>query len=210
MPELTITNADIMSSSFDPHTDDDGMDWKDRRVIMVSLFLPWTIAPSNQTIQVRPTDKSSTMKLLSLQERKQVESFHRRQSFVSTVSSLSTTVALSKQEQEMQSWANAANSSGLMTESSALPSISKSSKDNGPDVMLSGTGNVGLYNALSAVDNMNRLWLGTVGNCLSTVASDQRIVEQKLEVFNAVPVFIPKDEMDGHYDRICKQVLHVS
>ncbi|RKO97805.1 hypothetical protein CXG81DRAFT_13846, partial [Caulochytrium protostelioides] len=72
-------------------------------------------------------------------------------------------------------------------------------------------GNIGLQNAVNAVRHRvgQRLWVGSLGTSTAGLASNvcDRIAKKLQRDFSCVPVYLADDEMDGHYNQFCKQVL---
>ncbi|OAD69655.1 glycosyltransferase family 20 protein, partial [Phycomyces blakesleeanus NRRL 1555(-)] len=73
------------------------------------------------------------------------------------------------------------------------------------------TGNIGLQNAIQAtrhrIDKL--LWVGTLAMSTDSLSADQRqeITKTLMDDHNCCPVMPTDAEIEGHYDRYCKQVL---
>jgi trehalose-6-phosphate synthase len=71
-------------------------------------------------------------------------------------------------------------------------------------------GNPGLYNAVGSLkETMGpTIWIGTVGTSTDHLSTnDKEVLERRLmREHNCSPVFLTKEELDGHYHRFCKQV----
>ncbi|TPX57884.1 hypothetical protein SpCBS45565_g08129 [Spizellomyces sp. 'palustris'] len=75
----------------------------------------------------------------------------------------------------------------------------------------SGLGNIGLQNALKSMQRRmaDPLWIGSLGVSTKDWSDDTRTsVRCKLRnEFSSIPVFLADDEVEGHYNQFCKQVL---
>ncbi|KAI8901069.1 glycosyltransferase family 20-domain-containing protein [Globomyces pollinis-pini] len=75
----------------------------------------------------------------------------------------------------------------------------------------SNTGNPGLYNAVKSMENRmaEPFWIGTLGSNTDELDDIQkRQLENKLTFnHNCYPVYVTQDEVEGHYNQFCKQVL---
>jgi trehalose-6-phosphate synthase len=74
------------------------------------------------------------------------------------------------------------------------------------------SGNPGLYNAVASVKNeigKKTLWIGTVGGPTDHLSeSDRNILSERLVLnHQCLPIFVEKEEFDGHYHNFCKQTL---
>jgi trehalose-6-phosphate synthase len=72
-------------------------------------------------------------------------------------------------------------------------------------------GNIGLQNAVQSFSKkeLNRKWVGILGGISTQDWSDslRTTVEKSLLVHDQIPVFLQDNELDGHYNKFCKQIL---
>ncbi|KAI8925405.1 glycosyltransferase family 20-domain-containing protein [Entophlyctis helioformis] len=200
--------------------------WRERRLLVVSLFLPVTIglgqhasAAAADLLQVSSSSQSpstasagtgagtathpastsgasgaaaSAASVTAASD----DYATRRLSFVSAVTALSSQAAIKAKRLQME-------------RSRGRPSRAIDMLD--PPIEPSKAGNIGLQNAVHAVKGcaQNRLWIGTVGTPTDDLTPDkQAALKSKLRaVHSSVPVFVRHDELDGHYNVFCKQVL---
>ncbi|KAJ3285064.1 hypothetical protein HK104_009660 [Borealophlyctis nickersoniae] len=157
------------------------------RVIVASLFLPVTVTfdpPSGPSPTPRTLERR---KSVSASER----SRYRRKS-------LSTTEAA----------AVIAGPPAPAAPSNRSPSESTSARWK---IEPCSMGNVGLQNAVASVKHLKqKLWVGMLGG-VSTDAWDQNtkgsVQSRLVEEHDCSAVFLTDDEVEGHYNQFCKQVL---
>ncbi|EGF78115.1 hypothetical protein BATDEDRAFT_90772 [Batrachochytrium dendrobatidis JAM81] len=169
--------------------------WDSRRLLVVSLFLPYTPSCIDlPTVPIQPT-------VLPLQ------SLTRRLSLVSTMANMKA----------LQNPTNLFPSS-VFNDHSNIHSKAERQKDriacsDLDECMIhsSGAGNIGLQNAVNAFkDNtINRMWIGTVGINTDDIPQSQldSLRNRLISKYSSTPVFVRQDELDGHYNQFCKQVL---
>ena len=69
------------------------------------------------------------------------------------------------------------------------------------------SGNIGLVNAVNSIDNehMPRVWIGSFDSAIQPEMHS--IIESKLKEKHQIPVFLNEEELEGHYNQFCKQIL---
>ncbi|KAJ1978472.1 Trehalose-6-P synthase/phosphatase complex subunit [Dimargaris xerosporica] len=72
-------------------------------------------------------------------------------------------------------------------------------------------GNIGLFNAINICPRSatNRLFVGTLGVSTDGLEPDARhsLTQQLYTQYDTYPVHVPDGELDGHYNKFCKQAL---
>ncbi|KAJ1984762.1 Trehalose-6-P synthase/phosphatase complex subunit [Dimargaris verticillata] len=72
-------------------------------------------------------------------------------------------------------------------------------------------GNIGLFNAINICPRSatNRLFVGTLGVSTDGLEPDARhsLTQQLYTQYDTCPVYVPDSELDGHYNKFCKQAL---
>ncbi|KAH6574845.1 hypothetical protein BASA60_005316 [Batrachochytrium salamandrivorans] len=174
-----------------PLTDGREDQWPYRRLLVVSLFLPYTpcaaeMPPTIVKMQPHATD---------------IPQLTRRLSLLSSMTTMATMAA--------QTVSTASNSSHRLEHSSRnhLHPIDLSKCTVEP----SSAGNIGLQNAINAFSGMasDHLWIGTIGvNTDNASALQLDVLKNRfIREHASRPVFVRQDELDGHYNQFCKQVL---
>ncbi|KAK9763176.1 Trehalose-6-P synthase/phosphatase complex subunit [Basidiobolus ranarum] len=90
-------------------------------------------------------------------------------------------------------------------------SVSASSPDSPWTVTPCSIGNIGLHNAVNSIADKlgTRTWIGTLSTSTEDLSERNRnaIKEELKDKHDCLPVFLSDAEMDGHYNKFCKQVL---
>ncbi|ORY05343.1 hypothetical protein K493DRAFT_204613 [Basidiobolus meristosporus CBS 931.73] len=90
-------------------------------------------------------------------------------------------------------------------------SVSATSPDSPWRVTPCSVGNIGLHNAVNSIADKlgSRTWIGTLSISTEELSERNRhaIKEELKSKYDCHPVFLSDDEMDGHYNKFCKQVL---
>ncbi|KAH6579313.1 hypothetical protein BASA61_010338 [Batrachochytrium salamandrivorans] len=190
MNSRTNNNMDGIGGT-PPLTDGREDQWPYRRLLVVSLFLPYTpcaaeMPPTIVKMQPHATD---------------IPQLTRRLSLLSSMTTMATMAA--------QTVSTASNSSHRLEHSSRnhLHPIDLSQCTVEP----SSAGNIGLQNAINAFSGMasDHLWIGTIGvNTDNASALQLDVLKNRfIREHASRPVFVRQDELDGHYNQFCKQVL---
>ncbi|ORX82316.1 hypothetical protein K493DRAFT_241037 [Basidiobolus meristosporus CBS 931.73] len=90
-------------------------------------------------------------------------------------------------------------------------SVSANSPDSPWSVVPCSVGNIGLHNAVNSIADKlgSRTWVGTLSVSTEDLSEKNlhSIKEELTDKYNCHPVFLSDAEMDGHYNKFCKQVL---
>ncbi|KAI9197114.1 glycosyltransferase family 20-domain-containing protein [Polychytrium aggregatum] len=72
-------------------------------------------------------------------------------------------------------------------------------------------GNIGLQNAVNSLKDQirSKVWIGSLGTSTESYSDDfKSAITQKLTTeYESMPVFLSDEEVEGHYNQFCKQVL---
>ena len=153
-------------------------EWQDRRIVIASLFLP---IAATQNVEKRS----------KMQDEDLADEVMRRVSLVSAISSKAVKARQQIMSLQKTKTPLVDDALGCTTE----PCI---------------YGNIGLQNAVNSVKEVskNMLWIGLPGNEVPVPKQGRVALSYKLRTdHRCEPVFVTKEEFDGHYNQFCKQVL---